>query len=146
MKIKNTMKLFIFSLITLLCSPKNEKKLDSKHKLTIEIQGVSSKKGNILIALYTNKNEFASKTDTHKNKIQAASSKVMVFDNLDSESYAFAVFHDENNNGIMDKNFFGVPTEKYGFSNNARETFSAPSFKAASFEVKSDKKVSVILK
>ena len=41
---------------------------------------------------------------------------------------------------------FGVPTEKYGFSNNARETFSAPSFSSASFELKEDKKVSVILK
>ncbi len=140
------MKLILFSILGLLYCPNEENKLSQKHKLTIEIQGLNSNKGNIMIALYTKKNEFASKNDTFKNKIQNASNKLIVFENLDSDSYAFAVFHDENNNGIIDKNFFGVPIEKYGFSNNARETFSAPSFSAASLDLKGDKKVSVKIK
>jgi uncharacterized protein (DUF2141 family) len=56
--------------------------------------------------------------------------------NLKPGTYAIAVFHDRNKNGKLDKNIFGAPTESYGFSNNARSTFSAPSFSAASFELK----------
>lgn len=58
------------------------------------------------------------------------------FENLPSGSYALAVYHDENSNGQLDKNFLGLPTERYGFSNNARSMmFFPPSFGAARFVV-----------
>ena len=36
----------------------------------------------------------------------------------------------------MDNNFFWVPKEQYGFSNNARALFGPPTFEAAAFELK----------
>ena len=48
-------------------------------------------------------------------------------------TYALAVIHDENLNGKLDANWLGIPSEGYGFSNDARATFGAPSFSAASF-------------
>ncbi|MDT8385841.1 MAG: DUF2141 domain-containing protein [Gammaproteobacteria bacterium] len=48
-------------------------------------------------------------------------------------SYALAVIHDENMDGKLDTNWLGVPREGYGFSNDAKASFSAPSFDAASF-------------
>jgi len=58
------------------------------------------------------------------------------FENLPPGSYALAVYHDENSNGKLDNNFLGLPTERYGFSNNARSMmFSPPSFGAARFVV-----------
>jgi len=48
-------------------------------------------------------------------------------------TYALAVIHDENMNGKFDANWLGVPTEGYGFSNDAKAVLSAPSFSAASF-------------
>ena len=50
-------------------------------------------------------------------------------------TYAVIVFHDENKNGKMDKNFLGVPQEGYVASNNVRPLMSAPKFKEASFVV-----------
>jgi len=50
-------------------------------------------------------------------------------------SYTIAMFHDVNGNGELDKGVFGQPTEPYGFSNNARETFSEPSLKDQTFVV-----------
>ncbi len=47
--------------------------------------------------------------------------------------YAIAIAHDENDNGHVDTNFIGIPTEGYGFSNNARPVLSAPSFNACRF-------------
>ena len=41
------------------------------------------------------------------------------------------MFHDENDNGRLDENAWGVPTEGYGFSNNARGLLGAPSFDSA---------------
>jgi len=47
--------------------------------------------------------------------------------------YALAVIHDENMDGKLGTNWLGVPTEGYGFSNDAKALLSAPSFDAASF-------------
>jgi uncharacterized protein (DUF2141 family) len=57
------------------------------------------------------------------------------FDFLDIPpgTYALAVTHDENTNGKLDTNWLGIPTEGYGFSNDAKALLSAPSFSAASF-------------
>ena len=68
------------------------------------------------------------------------------FSDLPKATYAVAVFHDKNKNGVMDKNLVGVPTEKYGFSNNARETFSAPSFESASVKVEGQKTIWIYVK
>ena len=66
-----------------------------------------------------------------------------VFEELDPGKYAVAVILDENKSFDMDKNMFGFPLEQYGFSNNAREQLSAPSFQKASFELHSDRKIQI---
>jgi hypothetical protein len=45
--------------------------------------------------------------------------------------YAVIAFHDENDNGRLDESPWGVPTEGYGFSNDAQGFLAAPSFEAA---------------
>ncbi len=63
-----------------------------------------------------------------------------VFQQVPPGRYAVAVYHDANNNGKLDTNFFGIPTESYGFSNNVMGTFGPPSFQDASFLVESSNK------
>ncbi len=55
------------------------------------------------------------------------------FEDIPPGTYALAVIHDENMNGKLDTNWLGVPTEGYGFSNDAKALLGAPSFSAASF-------------
>ncbi|MDD2914192.1 MAG: DUF2141 domain-containing protein [Gallionella sp.] len=50
-------------------------------------------------------------------------------------SYAVAAYVDSKDNGRQDQNFLGVPTELYGFSNNARGKFGVPDFAAAGFAI-----------
>jgi uncharacterized protein (DUF2141 family) len=57
------------------------------------------------------------------------------FKDIITGTYAVIVLHDENMNGKMDKNSFGIPTEGYMASNNVRHTMSAPGFKESSFSV-----------
>ena len=52
---------------------------------------------------------------------------------LPTGQYAVGIFHDVNLNNKMDNNFFGIPKEQYGFSNNARALFGPPNFEDASF-------------
>jgi uncharacterized protein (DUF2141 family) len=60
---------------------------------------------------------------------------VCEFKDVMQGTYAVIVFHDENKNGKMDKNFLGIPQEGYVASNNVRPLMSAPEFKEASFAV-----------
>jgi len=55
------------------------------------------------------------------------------FEDIQPGTYAIAVIHDENMNGKLDTNVFGIPNEGYGFSKDAKALFGAPSFSAASF-------------
>ena len=50
-------------------------------------------------------------------------------------TYAIGIFHDVNLNNKMDNNFFGIPKEQYGFSNNASAFLGPPAFEAAAFEL-----------
>jgi uncharacterized protein (DUF2141 family) len=47
--------------------------------------------------------------------------------------YAVIAFHDENQNGKLDKNFMGIPQKGYAASKNVRHLMSATEFKEASF-------------
>jgi uncharacterized protein (DUF2141 family) len=67
-----------------------------------------------------------------KNKTAEA-----VFRELPYGTYAVKVHHDENANGQLDKGRLGIPTERYGFSNNARGRFGPPSFSDARFTMDS---------
>jgi len=56
-----------------------------------------------------------------------------VFGGVPAGDYAVTLFHDENGNGKFDSNFIGYPLEGYGFSNNAKAQFAAPSFDECKF-------------
>ena len=60
-------------------------------------------------------------------------------------TYAIGIFHDVNLNNKMDNNFFGIPKEQYGFSNNARAFLGPPAFEAAAFELKGETTQSIDL-
>jgi uncharacterized protein (DUF2141 family) len=49
--------------------------------------------------------------------------------------YGVVVIHDENSNMKLDRSFFGIPKEGFGFSNNPHVVLSAPSFQAAAVAV-----------
>jgi len=55
------------------------------------------------------------------------------FEDIPEGTYALAVIHDENMDGKLNADWAGIPTEGYGFSNDASAVFGAPSFSAASF-------------
>lgn len=103
-------------------------------RLKIRIQGVKNGKGSINIALYKSDSDFSTEKYAYVTRIPA-SSDTAVFEKIDPGTYGVAVFHDENENLRLDRNFAGMPAEGYGFSNNARGTFGPPSFKATAVQI-----------
>lgn len=108
-------------------------------ELTVEVSGVSQTKGEIQVALFNQKGQWLRKPLERKKA--AASAKFSVtFENLPEGEYAISVFHDVNGNDELDKNMIGIPSEPYGFSNDATVSFGPPSFDDAKFKVSQDKK------
>ena len=67
-------------------------------------------------------------------------------ENIEKGNYAVSVYHDENNNDILETTrLFGIPLEPYGFSNNPSMRFG-PSFKKSVFQFNSDKEITIKLK
>ena len=66
------------------------------------------------------------------------------FNDVPEGTYAVSVGHDLNGNRRVDTNLFGVPTEPWGVSNNARPTLRAPRFDEAAFKVGGDGKEVVV--
>jgi uncharacterized protein (DUF2141 family) len=68
------------------------------------------------------------------------------FDGLAPGKYAARVMHDVNGNGKLDTNPFGMPTEPYGFTNNAKGSFGPAKWDAAAVEVTGPVFQTIVLK
>ncbi|MFL9927632.1 DUF2141 domain-containing protein [Herbaspirillum lusitanum] len=66
----------------------------------------------------------------------------LVFLGLPPGRYALKSFADENGNGKLDTNIVGLPTERYGFSNNAKGRMGPPGFDAAAIQLDTDSSIS----
>ncbi len=112
--------------------------------IIVEITGLLNQNGKLSIGLY-NKNDdtFANMSKYYKgvNLIINDKKAIYTFENISNGTYAISVIHDENENKELDKNFFGVPKEGYGFSNNIRPTFRGANFQESKFKLNSDKTI-----
>jgi uncharacterized protein (DUF2141 family) len=60
----------------------------------------------------------------------------VVWEHLPPGEFGVAVIHDENRNAKLDRNFFGIPKEGFGFANNPHVTLGPPSFDKAIVHMK----------
>ena len=107
-------------------------------QVTINITGVDSKKGKLQIALFNSSEDFTDKPfKTEVIDLASTNDLKAVFSQLPSGEYSVAAYHDKNDNGKLDKNLVGAPTEDYGFSNDNRTgmRLSAPSFNDTKFSI-----------
>jgi len=106
--------------------------------IDIEISGINEIKGQAVIGLYKNSDNFPDVTKSYQGVyLEIKEEKIKYsLSNIPNGTYAIAVFHDRNSNRKLDKNFFGIPKEGYAFSNNAKASFGAPGFDEAKFDLK----------
>ena len=102
------------------------------------IDGVSSAKGHVICGIFRSSEGFPKETQrTFKLLSQPANPAGVQCDFLDlpAGTYAISVFHDENDDGVLNTNFLGMPREGYGVSNNHTYAAHAPSFEESHFTV-----------
>ena len=118
-----------------------------KGDLTVQINGLKKTVGKIQIGLYNNAEKFPDTDGQFKVVFITAISPTTsyTFHNIPFGSYAIAVYHDIDGDDEMDKNFFGVPTEAYGFSNNVKPFLSAPAFEKAMFKFEKTQTIAIEL-
>ena len=103
----------------------------------VKVTGLRSEKGQVRIAVFNSSEKWLGEQPVYSSTINVDSQSVTwkIYD-VPYGDYGIAVFHDENKNGKMDKNFVGIPLEPYGFSNNVRVTFGPPTWEKSKFVVK----------
>lgn len=109
----------------------------SCHGIHVEVLNIRNSTGSVACALFESSEGFPKAflhyaTNIMVIKIRDTQARCD-FEDIAPGTYALAVVHDENMNGKLDSGLLGVPTEGYGFSNDAKALFGAPSFSDASF-------------
>lgn len=120
--------------------------LFAQHKIEITIKGIEKVKGTVLIAVYNSEDSFMKKHTVSAKQKVSDKQVIVVIEGVKTGDYAISMFHDENDNEKLDKNFMGIPNEPYGFSNDAKGSFGPPSFEKAKVKVDGDKKLVINLK
>ncbi len=103
--------------------------------VTVRISNLKAVQGKIQLGLY-NKADVFPKVGKEYRKILVPVESLNVtytIDDLPVGDYALAIYHDLNADGTCNLNFLGIPKEPYGFSNNVRPVFKAPSFRDTKF-------------
>ena len=115
--------------------------------LTLNITNIKIIKGEIKIAIYSDKKSFLTKGEEYRRfsfKVTQSLEKCLIT-NLPKGDYAIALFQDENSDGKCNSNFLGVPKEGYGFSNNYKPVLFAPSFSDCKFSITDNKSLTIAL-
>lgn len=108
--------------------------LSAAADLTIQIDDVRSADGKLMVALYQ-ADGFLKQPVMATGARAVQGGNIVVIKDVPAGDYAFAIYHDANDNGKMDKNLVGIPTEDYAFSNNALGKMGPPSYDSARFTV-----------
>jgi uncharacterized protein (DUF2141 family) len=112
-------------------------------ELTLNITGFENDDGTVKIALSNSKEDYTKKGKAYRAESAPIQNKSAQwkFEDLPFGTYAIKIFHDVNNNGELDTNFLGIPSENYGFSNNATGSFGPASWEDALFNFDKDSMV-----
>ena len=104
--------------------------------LEVTITGIADPSGSIRIALFDSEEGFKAFTPVEATiaAVTAGETRISLTD-LPPGDYAISLYQDVNGNEELDRGRFGIPSEPYGFSNDAPVRFGPPKWSAASFSV-----------
>ena len=108
-------------------------------KLTVEISGLRSAKGEVAVTLYPDdsKRFLAPKGKLARQRPVAKTPVTTTCFYLPKPGfYALAVYHDENADHDFNRTIVGMPAEGFGFSNNPSTKLGLPAYKSVRFEAK----------
>jgi uncharacterized protein (DUF2141 family) len=119
--------------------------------LTVVVNGIKHQKGELCIGIYSNEKGFPLST---KNVVKSACKQItgssikQQFTGLKPGTYAVAVVDDQNGDRKLNRDFFGIPKEGFGISNNPTVsiTTGTPKFSQARFSLLKNTTVNIDMK
>ena len=143
------MKYIFFTILLIFLSVNTQSKEPKKNGMVkLHITGFKNNKGLTRVALFHSKHGFPNDTEYAYWKgecnIHDNESRLSI-NNIEYGTYAVSVYHDENNNGKLDKKWKLIPSEGFGTSNNARKAKEGPRYDLSTFEVNADS-ISIMVK
>lgn len=104
--------------------------------LQVDVQDIHQPKGTLMIAVFDTQTGFTKNEAVQGQRIAVKGDKLAVsFDDLPSGTYAVKMFQDVNGNGQLDMRDGAIPTEPFGFSNDAPAIYGPASWSDARFNV-----------
>ena len=102
--------------------------------LTVAFPSVAPQ-GQIMVAVFNSEANYGGEGQPAQVAMLdvSAGQTSITFDGLPDGDYAVRAFHDLNGDGEMNTNPFGMPTEPFAFSNNARGNMGPARWDAAHF-------------
>lgn len=121
--------------------------VNAQNQLTVKIGGIDNPKGDLYVALFSSNDPFLGKSSKGKVVKVEGNETDVIFAGLETGQYAITIFHDVNSNGKLDLGQYGIPVEKYGFSNDVdpAELKRSPTFDECVFEVNADMNIVISL-
>jgi uncharacterized protein (DUF2141 family) len=104
----------------------------------VTMTGFKNEEGLALVAFFLDESGWPDPGDTTFATISVPihdGQAVAEFDDVPAGRFAVSAFHDENGDRKLNTGALGIPSEDYGFSADARNTFGPPSFAEASLEL-----------
>jgi uncharacterized protein (DUF2141 family) len=114
----------------------------SAQTLTVKVENIEQVKGNLLVGVYNNGKDFMELHFKGRDVKITGKTMTVTFPDLPEGTYAISAYQDMNGNKQLDKNFLGIPKEKYASSNNIEK----PDFKKCSFSFRSDTTLTIRLR
>ncbi len=124
-------------LLTLLSMAGFKDATEPKANLTISISNLHDTDHSIYVAVSRDSPGFPDRPDMAKKILIQPSGKnnvSIVLSDLPYGRYAVIIFQDVNSNKKLDKNFLGIPTEPFAFSNIDHLMFRAPRWEECAFD------------
>jgi len=106
--------------------------------LTLTVDGLEKAEGEISFAIYDEAGYKSGDYLIGENVSVTGDSVSYTIEGLTPGTYGIKLYHDVNGDGKMNTNPFGMPTEPYAFSNNAKGSFGPAKWDAAAFEITAD--------
>ncbi|MEO0867027.1 MAG: DUF2141 domain-containing protein [Cyanobacteria bacterium J06642_11] len=107
-----------------------------RSQLTVDISGLQDSQGQVCLSLFDRGTGFPSdRTKALQATCLPATETAATFSDLAPGSYAVSAYHDANDDNEFNRNFVGMPTEGFGFSQNPSALTGPPDFGEAVFLV-----------
>lgn len=120
--------------------------LAQEFNLTLKVTDLEVIEGSsVMIAVYNSEETYFDSEQMFANAAVAVDAEEVsyTFEGFPAGNYAIAIYHDEDNDGEMDRKWYGPPKEGYAFSNNFTSAMRPARYDDAVFELKGDKSITI---